>query len=42
MGTCQVRLCWPELMCSVAAYSSMSLVSVSSGHAEGMDTLRLR
>jgi hypothetical protein len=35
MGTRQVRLCWPERGCSVSGYSSMFLVSASSGHAEG-------
>ena len=41
MGTRQVPLCWPEPVCSVSGYSSMSLVSASSGHAEGTDTLQL-
>ena len=41
MGTRQVPLCWPEPGCSVSGYSSMSLVSASSGHAEGTDTLQL-
>jgi hypothetical protein len=41
VGTRQVPLCWPEPVCSVFGYSSMSLVSASSGHAEGMDTLQL-
>ena len=40
MGTRQVPLCWPEPGCSVSGYSSMSLVSASSGHAEGTDTLQ--
>ena len=41
MGTRQVPLCWPEPECSVSGYSSMSLVSASSGHAEGTATLQL-
>jgi len=41
MGTRQVPLCWPEPMCSVSGYSSMSLVSASSGHAGGTDTFQL-
>jgi hypothetical protein len=41
MGTHQVPLCWPEPVCSVSGYSSMSLLSASSGHAEGTDTLQL-
>ncbi len=41
MGTRQVPLCWPETGCLVSGYSSMSLVSASSGHAEGTDTLQL-
>jgi hypothetical protein len=40
MGTRQVPLCWPEPVCSVSGYSSMSLVSAPSGHAEGTDTLQ--
>ena len=40
MGTQQVPLCWPEPGCSVSGYSSMSLVSAPSGHAEGTDTLQ--
>lgn len=35
MGTRQVRFCWSELGYSISGYSSMSLVSASSGHAEG-------
>ena len=31
-GICQVPLCWPEPVCSVSGYSSMSLVSTPSGH----------
>jgi hypothetical protein len=38
MGTRQVPLCWPHPVCSVHGYSSMSLVSAPSGHAEGTDT----
>ena len=41
MGTRQVPLCWPEPVCLVSGYSSMSLVSAWSGHAEGTDTLQL-
>ena len=41
MGTRQVLLCWPRPGCSVSGYSSMSLVSALSGHAEGTDTLQL-
>ena len=41
MGTRQVPLCWPERVCSVSYYSSMSLISAPSGHAEGTDTLQL-
>ena len=41
MSTRQVPLCWPEPACLVSGYSSMSLVSASSGHAEGTDTLQL-
>jgi hypothetical protein len=41
MGTRQVSLCWPAPGCSVSGYSSMSLVSALSGHAEGTDTLQL-
>jgi len=40
MGTRQVPLCWPAPVCSVSGYSSMSLVSAPSGHAEGTDTLQ--
>ena len=41
MTTCQLPLSWPEPGCSVSGYSSMSLVSASSGHAEGTDTFQL-
>ena len=42
MAIRQVPLCWPEPVCSVSGYSSMSLVSALSGHAEGTDTPQLR